>query len=449
MTDTRTTTSRGAPWRAVGSSAVVQVVVTGLSGLLGMVTARLVIEQAGVAQYAQYGLLSTLPSLVPFADLGMAAVVVNAVAGSAHANDDPAVRRTLTSAFRILVGSGLTIVAVGVLLGVLGWWPALLGPGLLEGGALTATVCVVVLGVALPCGVGARILVGLGRNPLQTALTGLTAPLVMAGVLVVLALGDSSFLALATYVASAVVGVVLLVTAARLLRPQVGAALRDVPRVRAVPGVRVFHLAWPMLVQMVSLPVAMQTGRILLSHQGTGLDLARYNLAAQLFGVVLAAVATAGLALWPHFARARSESVKASPFRASLVFTGAGIALALVLTALLPVVVPLVTDDAFGLGLPLVAAFVVFTVVQAAKYPVGMYMTDAEGLRAQVLPIVLMVPLNLGLTWWLIPHLGAAGPVWATAASVLVCQVVPNTLWVRRRLRRPAPEAGAGATPAE
>src|SRR5690606_10681110 len=223
VTDTRRA-DRTAPWRSVGNSAATQVLVTGLSGLLGMFTARLIIEQAGVAQYAQYGLLSTLPSLVPFADLGMAAVVVNAVAGSARANDDPAVRRTLTSAFRILVCSGLTIVAVGVLLGALGWWPALLGPGLLEGGALTATVCVMVLGVALPCGVGARILVGLGRNPLQTALTGLTAPLVMAGVLVVLAVGDSSFLALATYVASAVGGVVLLVTAARLLRPQVGAA---------------------------------------------------------------------------------------------------------------------------------------------------------------------------------------------------------------------------------
>jgi O-antigen/teichoic acid export membrane protein len=416
---------------------VVQVVVTGLSGLLGMVTARLIIEQLGVAQYAQYGLLASLPSLIPFADLGMAAVVVNVLASSDRASTDPVVRRTLTSAFRILVCSGLTIAAVGVLLGVLGLWPVVLGPGLLGGGAVTATVCVTILGLALPCGVGARILVGLGRNPLQTALTGLTAPLVLAGVLVVLALGGAagSFVAVAAYAAAAVVAVVLLVTAARLVRPQVGAALRDVPRVRSVPGVRVLDVAWPMLVQMISLPIAMQTGRILLSHQGTPLDLARYNLAAQLFGVVLAAVSTAGLALWPHFARARSQSVKASPFRASLVFTAAGVVLALLLAVLLPFLVPLVTDGAFALGLPLVAAFVVFTVVQAAKYPVGMYMTDAAGLRAQVLPIVLMVPLNLGLTWWSIPHLGAAGPVWATAVSVLVCQVVPNAVWVRRRLR--------------
>lgn len=427
-----------APWRSVGNSAVVQVLVTGFSGLLGMLTARLIIEQFGVAQYAQYGLVATLPALIPFADLGMAAVVVNAMAATDRPDEDPEVRRTLTSAFRVMFCSGLVIAAVAALLGVLGLWPALLGPGLLEGGELTATLCVVVLGLALPFGVGARILVGLGRNALQIAITGLTAPLVMAGVLVVLLTGNGSgtFLALASYIAAAIVAVVLLMTASRLIRPQVGAALRDVPRLRSVRGVPVFDVAWPMLVQMVALPIAMQTGRILLSHQGSPLDLARYNLASQLFGVVLAAVATAGVALWPHFARARSQSVKASPFRATIVFVVAGVVLALVLSALLPVVVPLVTGGEFALDLSLVAAFVVFTVLQAAKYPAGMYMTDGPGLRAQVLPIVLMIPLNLGLSWWAIPYLGAAGPVWATAVSVLLCQVIPNALWVRRSMAR-------------
>ena len=117
MTQTRT----GAPWHSVGNSAIIQVIVTGLSGLLGIVTARMIIEQFGVAQYAQYGLLASLPALIPFADLGMAAVVVNVLASSDRASTDPVVRRTLTSAFRVLVCSGLTIAAVGVLLGVLGW----------------------------------------------------------------------------------------------------------------------------------------------------------------------------------------------------------------------------------------------------------------------------------------------------------------------------------------
>ncbi|MDR7382454.1 lipopolysaccharide biosynthesis protein [Promicromonospora iranensis] len=433
-----TATTARAPWRSVGGSALAQVAVTGLSGLLGMVTARLVIEHYGLGAYAQYGLLASLPALVPFADLGMAAVVVNVVASSERPADDPEVRRTLTSAFRVLLVSGIIIAAVGVAFGLLGLWPTLLGPGLLDGGGLAATVCVAVLGLALPCGMGARILVGLGRNPLQVALTGLTAPLVMVGVLLLMALGDAggNLLAVASYGASATVATVLLVTASRLLRPQVGKAFRDVPRLRSVPGVRVIDVAWPMLVQMVSLPIAMQTGRILLSHQATSVDLARYNLAAQLFGVVLAAVSTAGLALWPHFARARARSVRASPFRASLVFVAVGAVLAAALSGLLPLVVPLVTGGALRLGVPLVAAFVVFTLLQAAKYPVGMFMTDAAGLRAQVLPIVLMVPLNLGLSWWFIAPLGAAGPVWASCVSVLVCQVVPNALWTRRALRR-------------
>ena len=120
---------------------------------------------------------------------------------------------------------------------------------------------------------------------------------------------------------------------------------------------------------------------------------------------------------------------------ASLIFAAVGVVLSLLLATLLPVLVPLVTGGEIGLPLSLVAAFVAFTIVQAAKYPIGMYMTDAAGLRAQVLPIVMMVPLNLGLAWWSIPYLGAAGPVWATTLSVLICQVVPTALWARRRLR--------------
>lgn len=77
-----------------------------------------------------------------------------------------------------------------------------------------------------------------------------------------------------------------------------------------------------------------------------------------------------------------------------------------------------------------------FVTVQAIKYPLGMYMTDATGLRFQVLPIVLMVPLNLALSWALIAPLGAAGPILGSAISVLLCQVAPNLWYVRRDLAR-------------
>jgi Na+-driven multidrug efflux pump len=73
-----------------------------------------------------------------------------------------------------------------------------------------------------------------------------------------------------------------------------------------------------------------------------------------------------------------------------------------------------------------------------------MYMTDAKGLQFQVLPILVMVPLNLGLSWVLIPVLGAAGPIVGSAVAVAICQVVPNLWYVQRDLakrRRLAAEA--------
>ena len=52
-----------------------------------------------------------------------------------------------------------------------------------------------------------------------------------------------------------------------------------------------------------------------------------------------------------------------------------------------------------------------------------------------------MIPLSLGLSWWLIGLVGAGGPIIGSAVAVLICQVVPNYVFVRRDLRRRAREA--------
>jgi O-antigen/teichoic acid export membrane protein len=209
-----------------------------------------------------------------------------------------------------------------------------------------------------------------------------------------------------------------------------------VPRLRTVPSVPVIALAWPMLVQMVALPLAMQTQRILISHLTEGDQLAQFNLASQLFGVILQTIAAAGLALWPIYAAARAKGRIESPLMTSLWFMGGGLVLAAALAVVTPWVVAFVTGGAFALDGWLVGGFVAFVALQAAKYPTGMYMTDERGLRFQVVPVLVMVPLTLGLSWWLIEALGAAGAVIALCISVTVCQVIPNLWYVRRELAR-------------
>ncbi|ARC57718.1 hypothetical protein AS850_11610 [Frondihabitans sp. 762G35] len=455
MTDTKTSTETtrpraGGPMGAVGSTAAVKVFVMALSGILGIITSRLILQNFGTGAYVQYGLLSTFPTLLPFADLGMAAVVINAVAGSSSPRTDDRVKRTIVTAFRILIVSGGIMVVASIVITVLGLWPALLGKGLLPGGNIAAGLCLFVYGVVVPMTVGQRILVGLKKTNVQVASQAVVAPtmLLVIGTFVMLNVPAGTYLAVVSYVANSLLSVICLAIGARALSPQVGQAIRLVPRIRSYPGVKAIHLAWPMLIQTVAMPLTLQTDRLLLSHAGTQDDLAQYNLAAQLFGLVLQTIAASGIALWPHYAKARSQGRIESPTKPTIWFTLGAVLVGTALALVSPFLVHFIAGDRIQLSAWLLVWFVVFVAMQAAKYPVGMYMTDKAGLTFQVIPILIMVPLNLGLSWFLIAPFGAAGPIMGSAISVLICQVVPDLWYVSRDLKRRA-AAPASASDAE
>ncbi|AZS36851.1 hypothetical protein CVS47_01465 [Microbacterium lemovicicum] len=79
--------------------------------------------------------------------------------------------------------------------------------------------------------------------------------------------------------------------------------------------------------------------------------------------------------------------------------------------------------------------FVIYVTVQAAKYPFGAFLTDAKGLRFQAYCVLLLLPINLGLTLLLTPLLGAPGPLIGSVIGVVLCQMIPNAIMVRRRLK--------------
>lgn len=425
-------------WRNVGSAAVVKVGVMGLTGLIGLVTSRMIIQSFGVEAYAQYGLIASLPTLLPFADLGLAAVVINAVAESGDPRRDPHMRRTLLSTVRLLLMASAVIVAVAFMLTLLDAWPRILGDGLMPDGNLVAGICLGLFGLSLPLTLGARILVGLGRNTTQIATQVVTAPLifVLIGLCVAFGVPADQYIVVAAYLASMAVAGIALFIASRLISPQLGLLTREVFHPRTAPGVRVVNMAWPMLAQMLALPVAMQTGRIMVSHLGGVSELAEYNLGYQIFGIALQTISAAGAALWPVFAKARATGRIESPWVPTLWFLGGGLIIAGGMAAVAPWLASMISGDQLSLSWALIAAFVVFVALQSAKYPVGMYMTDLAGLRFQVLPAITMIPIALIGSWVLIPPLGAAGNLIAVACAVAVCQVVPNLFYVRRDLRR-------------
>ena len=58
----------------------------------------------------------------------------------------------------------------------------------------------------------------------------------------------------------------------------------------------------------VGLPVGLQTGRVLLAHLSTPLQLSQYALMAQIYAVCWSVLSTAGLAYWPIFVKRRAAT---------------------------------------------------------------------------------------------------------------------------------------------
>lgn len=437
------------PWRSVIRSAGVRVLVLPLSAVLGILITRLIVQNYGKDAFAQYGLLVAIGALLPFADLGMSAAIMNAVGGSGDPARDPHVRRVLITSVRVLICSGSAIVGAAVLISVLGLWPVLLGDGLMSGsGPIAAGLCLALIGITLPVAFGQRVLTGLHKNHVMIGLNALQSPIVFLVLGFAVWAGMSwggSFAPVVAYAATLLLSVLAVGFAARWIRPQIGAALRAVPKVRSVPGTKVSDVAWPMLIQAIALPVAMQSDRLVLSHTSGAADLATYNLSAQMFLPVWQVITAAGAALWPVFARARARraSHESSPLPIAAGFAAAALGACVVIGIASPWLARLASGGDITVPLSMVVSFTVYLICQAIQYPLGTFLTDAEGLRYQAALIVMMVPANLALSIVLASRYGAPGPVIGSAITAAVFQSGGNYVLVRRRLaasRRSATE---------
>jgi O-antigen/teichoic acid export membrane protein len=426
-------------WKSVGRSAGVKILVLPVSAILGIVNVRIIVSNFGTDAFAQYGLLVAIGNLLPFADLGISAAVMNVVGQSDDPKRDPKVHAMLVSTIRILIGSFTVLLGLSLLITALGGWSDILGEGLNPTtGPTVAALCLAMIAVSLLFGFSQRIMAGVGKNHLSIGLLGLQTPIVLAVLIVVTKTHSpiGPYIAVVPYIATLLIQILTTFFAAREINPMLGKVIKDVPKVRTVRGGKVFDVAWPMMIQMVALPFAMQTDRLMLSHFSTKDALAEYNLASQMFTPVWQVVSAAGFALWPIFAKQRARNSGASPVPMSLAFGGAAAAVTIVIALFSPLLAELASKDQIQISLLVVLVFSVFMVFQALKYPLGMYMTDAKGLRFQAYMIVAMVPINVGLSYWLAGELGAAGPVIGSAVGVFFFQFLANLYYIKREARR-------------
>ena len=430
-------------WHDIARSGLFKFVALGVSAVLGIIITRIIITNFGTEVFAQYGLLVGIGALLPVGILGVDAPIVNGVATSNDPKSDAKLQRILLSSIRLLTLAGFILLAIVLALTALGLWDAILGDSLIPGsGAVAVTLCLGIWALAMPFGIGQKVLAGLGKNHITIAISGLQSPVVLGVLLAALWFGADervgSFTPVVAYAATFLIAVLATVVAGRLIAPSLWNVARQVPKLKSHRGGKIFDQAWPMVVIMIALPVGVQTDRIVLSHVATSADLAQYNLASQMFTPIAALVSAAGFTLWPRFAAARKRGVDESPVTLSVGFGVIAAGLAAGVSVLSGWLAAFASGGLISLSAPLLLAFAAWMTIQAFQYPYGMYLTDRTGLRFQALFVTLMVPFNVGSSWVLAGQVGAVGPVVGSAVSVLLFQVTANVVFVRHRAGKTA-----------
>lgn len=410
---------------------------------LGLLNTAIIVRETGAAVFGLVSLIATLTLLFPFADLGISATVMSA---GAQLDSQPATPARDTEAadvirrgYHVLFGVAAALIALALYIMAVDGWTVLTGfsSGPHDRWAITVAACLFAL--TIPAGVGLRILVGLNQVPLATLLM-MSFPAVALAVTGVLYLLRAPGIWYATSaLGGLLVGqVVATVMALRLS----GLGWSAFERVRGTyNGQRLLAGSPWLFLAAIGAPAGLQTGRLLLAHLSTPVELAQYALMAQLYGVCWSAMSTAGYAYWPVFVKRRkaTETTVRMWWQLTAVFAGVAAVVTVGLVLLGPLVCTLLSGGRIDVSIWLALAFGVLLVAQAAHLPASVLLTQPQEARWQAWWTVAMAGLSIGAAVAVAGPFGATGVVVATATATFVAQVSPDLIWVPRLVRRRLP----------
>ncbi|GAA4286869.1 hypothetical protein [Georgenia daeguensis] len=385
----------------------------------------LAIDAVGVTQFGVISLVTTMPQLLTFLDFGIGTALINGFARG----DRPSARRQTRVALAILGIVAFLVLLTGVALQLTVGWRKLLGSDIFLYGYWPPLLFLLMFACSIPFGLGARILTGLGRVALATILQTIFPLMNLACAIAGYFGSQPGLFIIGPACAQLAVAILTFVVATRIagfkgntsLSPTFGTA---------ADRLGIFQTAWPMLITMMGVPVALQSHRIALSHMASAEALGVYAVAMVFYAPAMSLVNQVLSNLWPHFAGIASKQGEFvanthfwSIFRKSAFML---VLYAAVFFVLAPVGVQVLSE--VSVPRHLWAAMAVLILIQGLQAVPGMYLTDARGLRFQAVSVSLMCLTALALMLVLTPMMGAVGPVLSSVLAVILAQLIPELL---------------------
>jgi O-antigen/teichoic acid export membrane protein len=414
--------------RASGGALLAQLITVPIWGISGLISARIQVVSLGPSGYGSVSIITSLPALLPFANLGVGADVVNSAGGR-----KAEVVQTFGRSFRILVRNCLLLCLAAIALGAMRLWHVLLKFPADNALEASATAGIVLFAVSLPLGLGYSLALGAGRNREVICLQAIS-PVVNIAILCALPQWTTNpYWYVLTLMATPLPGAVLACRlGARALNVPIGDLLAGC---RFRSSGRVTHsVARGMMVVSLACPLTYHTDRIVISHMLGTVAVARYSAAASLQGLGIGLVTSAGMALWPKFAQRRREGrTGLTDLGRTTLWFAAGVApMAALLVLFIPWATALMTHGQVTADRGLAVAFALLLVVIATHLPSGMLLTDAFGFRVQAWGHALMALTSIVLSIVLCARVGVAGPVLASSIAFVTCVWPATAIGLRK-----------------
>lgn len=423
---------RGSLWRQLAKSGGSRLLTVPVAAAAGLLTTGIQVRTAGAEVFGAISLIATLALLLPFADLGMGAAVTTAFA---RVDADRAeAEATWASALRRLsVVAAVGVLVVG-LISAMGFWNALLGLRLNEGGQLVVGWALSCFFVSVPLGLGQRALTGVGLNHLAATIPAVASVVTLVYVWLVSTLAVNPL----WMSVGAPLGLLTANASMTFVAWRVVLQPRGIRFVGTKGAGTYLAGSAAMLVINVGVPVSLQSGRLLLSHLGSLAEVAQFSIMMQFYGIAWGLLTTSGLALWPIFVQARgTASGSLSTWRRMiLLFASVSFVLAIGICGLGPGVANYLSDGKVVPTLGTAIAFSTMLLIQALHLPAGMMLTTPSELRWQAVCVSLMCLSTIGIASITAPYIGAISVPLGASIAVLTCQLIPDLVWAPKLIAK-------------
>jgi O-antigen/teichoic acid export membrane protein len=426
--------------RRVALSALASALAKIISVSTALISVPLTLHYLGPERYGLWMTISSLVAILAFADLGIGNGLLNAIA-AAHGRDDrAAIRRDVSSGFCVLSAVALGMLVLFALAYPFVPWPTLFNVKTAlaqqEVGPAVA-VFVACFTLAIPVSIVQRVQMGLQRGFLASLWQCVSSLMGLVGVVIAIRQqAGLPWLVLAfmgaPLIASAVNSLLFFGRTEPLLAPGRAGVSKDA-------ALHLLRAGGLFLVLQLVAAVAYASDNFIIAHLLGAPAVADYAVPERMFSFVTMVLAMVLAPLWPAYGEAIARGDAAWVRRTLRRSVTTAVAVSGVFSFTLVWIGPWLIDAWVGNAVTtsalLLLGLATWKTFEAGATALAAFLNGANIVRTQVAVSTATMILAVALKFMLVPRVGVAGVVWATAIAFGLCAAIPYCLLLPAILR--------------